>query len=540
MAARWTPGIETYTGSGVIPSSYWSHLPGVNGLYETQRTQMFLNEVAYLIGGPVAPAVTSIEVSAAGETDIRAFATVQLNAQVYPKYAADQSFEWSSDDEAVATVDANGLVTGIGAGTATITATTNDGSYTDTQDITVTAPKVILISRGNDSSYVGPLVAENLSVTRAYVTDAGFSLSMLDTFDVVLLGRDISSSDFTNSIGWSNVTTPVVSLAAPAMRNSKLKFIDGNHDDFTLDTNDVGEYDTLWIAVSDDSDAMFDGITFATADTLDFAIGKTSLVVYQADSLEKYHSATLLATALGSTALGEDTLGGGLVLACRFPAGEETYAGSGVIPLNTWSYLGSSADSTHTANGMKMIINEINAVAGSTPLVGADSIILAAAGNATSVDSASTLQISASIYPANATFTDLTWSASDTNIATVDASGLLTTKTTGTVVVTATNFRGVKGMISIEVTKIPSAIENVELANTNLYYNAVNDVLVILNSNEVENVQIYNLSGQQIINVDTYNTNPAEINTAELQKGLYIVRMKMTSGQIQGAKFVKQ
>ena len=35
---------------------------------------------------------------------------------------------WTSDNEEVATVDENGLVTAVGEGTATITATANDGS----------------------------------------------------------------------------------------------------------------------------------------------------------------------------------------------------------------------------------------------------------------------------------------------------------------------------------------------------------------------------------------------------------------------------
>ena len=47
-----------------------------------------------------------------------------ITATVLPENAADQSVTWSSSDEAVATVDANGKVTAVAAGTATITATT--------------------------------------------------------------------------------------------------------------------------------------------------------------------------------------------------------------------------------------------------------------------------------------------------------------------------------------------------------------------------------------------------------------------------------
>lgn len=50
--------------------------------------------------------------------------TAQLTATVGPEYILDDSVTWSSSNEAVATVDANGVVTANGDGTAVITATT--------------------------------------------------------------------------------------------------------------------------------------------------------------------------------------------------------------------------------------------------------------------------------------------------------------------------------------------------------------------------------------------------------------------------------
>ena len=54
--------------------------------------------------------------------------TEQLAATVAPDDADDLGLIWTSDNEEVATVDENGLVTAVGEGTATITATANDGS----------------------------------------------------------------------------------------------------------------------------------------------------------------------------------------------------------------------------------------------------------------------------------------------------------------------------------------------------------------------------------------------------------------------------
>ena len=61
-----------------------------------------------------------------------------LQASVFPENATYKIVTWKSDDESVATVDENGVVTGVKAGTATITATATNGTDDTADDKTVT------------------------------------------------------------------------------------------------------------------------------------------------------------------------------------------------------------------------------------------------------------------------------------------------------------------------------------------------------------------------------------------------------------------
>ena len=63
--------------------------------------------------------------------------TAQLTSTVTPEDASNKQVVWSSSDESIATVSEEGVVSGVGVGTAEITATTVDGRYTATCTISI-------------------------------------------------------------------------------------------------------------------------------------------------------------------------------------------------------------------------------------------------------------------------------------------------------------------------------------------------------------------------------------------------------------------
>lgn len=80
--------------------------------------------------------------------------SVQLSAVVLPNDATDKSYSWKSSDKNVATVDQNGLVTGVAEGTANITATTNMGNKSASCKITVSKIHPSGVSLNASQAYI--------------------------------------------------------------------------------------------------------------------------------------------------------------------------------------------------------------------------------------------------------------------------------------------------------------------------------------------------------------------------------------------------
>ncbi len=93
------------------------------------------------------------------------------------------------------------------------------------------------------------------------------------------------------------------------------------------------------------------------------------------------------------------------------------------------------------------------------------SITVGSAGGATSMGLNETLQMSVTIAPEKATNKGVTWSVDKEDVATIDENGLLTSKTAGTVVVTATakDGSGVSGTKSIEVLQFKDPVVSLTL-----------------------------------------------------------------------------
>ncbi len=120
-----------------------SAVPGIVQIEVTEESCLIGNDT-YFFGERIPGTLEilpklaeSIEIS--GEDVISSEAT--YNAIVSPDYTTDKSIEWSVNDETIATVSEDGVVTPVTSGTFTLTATAKDGSG-------VSASKIITVTRG--------------------------------------------------------------------------------------------------------------------------------------------------------------------------------------------------------------------------------------------------------------------------------------------------------------------------------------------------------------------------------------------------------
>ncbi len=117
--------------------------------------------------------IEPVKIRIDGETTVDITETTQLTAVRIPDVSAEREIIWSSSDETVAKVDDKGVVTGVGAGTAEITAKVKDNEEVcDTVEITVPAALVTGVAvSGKAEMTVGDEQKLTADVSPEYATD---------------------------------------------------------------------------------------------------------------------------------------------------------------------------------------------------------------------------------------------------------------------------------------------------------------------------------------------------------------------------------
>ena len=123
--------------------------------------------MAVMVGCDKTTLVTSITINPLEDVRVEVGKTTSLSAIVLPDNATNKNVTWSSGNTGIATVNAQtGVVTGVGAGTATIRATAaDDGGASASKNVTVTPLPALTVSLTTHNFAANGGISPTISIT---------------------------------------------------------------------------------------------------------------------------------------------------------------------------------------------------------------------------------------------------------------------------------------------------------------------------------------------------------------------------------------
>ncbi len=185
--------------------------------------------------------VSSISLSSLSLT-VRLGETASLAATVSPASAAESRVLFVSSNEAVATVDAEGIVTAVSEGTATVEAVTVDGGKRAAATVTVTAPAARKHWKTYSAESSGVTVTDEAGTTAQVLSVAGGTLAFV--------GASVMVSVNGESIGTNPQTLTVKAGDTVSASGGACVFRVGTRHEFAKDGSDVF-FGLNWVCVGD-------------------------------------------------------------------------------------------------------------------------------------------------------------------------------------------------------------------------------------------------------------------------------------------------
>ena len=423
----------------------------------------FLNEGTYFLTvsyKSYAPVQLELTVTGAHVIDVslntdlirlRVGETAQLTATINPVNATNQAITWSSSNSSVLSVSNTGLATGRAVGTATITATSVDGNKTASCDFYVKAQPA------NSTATITPACRPS-SNTYVNYTNSSFTTSGIQLVDgkfsnIVNMTGNNNAHIFYPSGGQAYmilyfnkpyILRGISVSAKTSSRNGRVSL------QYITDTDSDGG--SVTISGNSYKNTNFSGLTNNTtaSSALAFIVSNTSTYVYLNNiSLTLYDAEDRFPTqiyledtdcSLGYTKQLEPTF---------YPADTDmtdvlwTSSNPNVASVNVNGLV--SGNSVGTATITATIVNEYGRfISGSCEVnvhtVSAESVTIYAAN--TELYIGQTTQLHSIISPSDTTIKDVTWSSSNTNVATIDSDGVVTALSAGTTTITVRTLDG--------------------------------------------------------------------------------------------------
>ena len=384
--------------------------------------------------------------------------TNRLVATVSPSNATDKTISWATSNPAIVSVDKEGNVKGVAVGTATVAA--SHGNLSDACKITVTASAVPVTSISLDKTTLALAEQDTYQLTATVKPDNATDKNVTwSTANAAI--ATVSDNGLVTAVaeGTTTITAKAGDKTATCAVTVSKKVIPVTSVTLNKTSLALTEQETFQLAATVSPDNATDkNVTWSSSNTAIATVSDNGLVTAVAEG-----SMTITAKAGDKTATCTVTVSKKVIPVTSVTLNKTSLAlteqetfqlAATVSPDNatdktvTWSS-SNTAVATVSSNGLLTAVQEgsatITAKAGdktatctvtvSKKVIPVTSVTL----NKTSLalTEQETFQLAATVSPDNATDKTVTWSSSNTVVATVSDNGLVTAVAEGTTTITA-------------------------------------------------------------------------------------------------------
>ena len=462
-----------------------------------------------------------------------------INYSVLPDYVPTPMLTWKSSDESVATVDDSGVVTAVKEGMATITAATPN-NLTATCEVTVkplvveaegvTLDKTTLnLTEGETATLLATVSPENTTDKTVTWTSSDATVASVNTGGVVTAIKAGTSTITVSTTSGLTATCDVTVKATTGeasgltLNLEETELVNGKTVQLqaTVIPGNATDKSVTWTS-SDATVATVNASGLVTA----IKLGTAIITASTANGLKATCEVTVVAATV-------DALGLELNLEeAEIVEGESVQLQATVLPADatdktvTWTSSdaavatvnasglvtalkpGKATITASTANGLKAIC-EVTVVVATVGVSGLELNLEEA-----EIVEGESVQLQATVLPADATDKIVTWTSSDETVATVNASGMVSALKTGTATITAATANGLTATCTVTVTAKPSGIEGVD--GDGVPAVSIEGGEIVISGDGV--AEIYSLTGSRVA-----VANGGRISG--LPRGIYLVRI---------------
>ena len=395
----------------------------------------------------IAPTSISID---SGTSTISVPDTIRLKVSFTPANTSNKKVTWTSSNASIATVDSNGLVKGVAAGTVTITATSVSGGLTATRTVSVLAKSVcgLLANGGFESGLtnwyvVGDSVNGNPSCSITTVpanVHSGTKAVMVTTQGGVSTSGTmlVNGAQQITFSGWAKVED------GPVYAGFGIDYVDsaGNRIDqstFTVTSTSWQQYSIARVTPANTAKVSIWTFKTGSMGRLyldDFCATATNVVHVTGVSITPSPATVAVGytRALTATVTPSNATTKTVTWTSTDPS-IATVNSSGVV---TGVALGTDTIKTTTTDG-GFVAAVVLTVTSFVPVTSVD-----VNPESATIGVQDKYTLTANISPSTASVTNVTWSSSNTGVATVNTSGVVTAVAVGNATITATTQDGAR------------------------------------------------------------------------------------------------